>query len=205
MRCLSFRLRPAHCLLGFLMTALSACKPEPEKQARVIVIQPFDDFPAAQTDRILKQIKAINPATLLRAPTGLPEAAYYPTRKRYRADVLLAFLKQTAGGDTTVIGLTTKDISTTKGKVADWGIMGLAYQPGNACVVSSFRLSPESGASQFYKVAVHELGHTQGLPHCPNAACYMRDAEGGNPTDKETGFCKTCKTFLRQKGWRLKG
>jgi archaemetzincin len=32
----------------------------------------------------------------------------------------------------------------------------------------------------------------------------MRDAEGGNPTDEETGFCPSCKEFLIRKGWQLK-
>jgi archaemetzincin len=59
-------------------------------------------------------------------------------------------------------------------------------------------------ASQFYKVAIHELGHTQGLPHCPNHSCYMRDVEGGNPTDEEDDFCFLCREYLVRHGWRLK-
>lgn len=82
--------------------------------------------------------------------------------------------------------------------------MGLGYCPGNACVVSTFRLARNNTATQFYKVAIHELGHTQGLPHCKNKTCYMRDAEGGNPLDEETGFCAPCTTILRNKGWAVK-
>lgn len=39
-----------------------------------------------------------------------------------------------------MIGITQKDISTSKGQYADWGIMGLAYRPGNSCVASYYRL-----------------------------------------------------------------
>jgi archaemetzincin len=42
------------------------------------------------------------------------------------------------------MGLTNKDISEEKGKVFDYGIMGLAYQPGKSCVVSPFRLSKKN-------------------------------------------------------------
>lgn len=33
-----------------------------------------------------------------------------------------------------------EDIATKKGSVDNYGIMGLGYQPGNACIVSAFRL-----------------------------------------------------------------
>ncbi len=82
--------------------------------------------------------------------------------------------------------------------------MGFGYNPGNACVVSSFRLSKANQQEQFYKVAIHELGHTQGLPHCEEKTCFMRDAEGGNPLNEEKDFCPACKSFLKGKGWRLK-
>jgi archaemetzincin len=81
--------------------------------------------------------------------------------------------------------------------------MGLGFEPGNACVISTFRLSKTNFAAQFYKVALHELGHTQGLPHCPNKTCLMRDAEGSNHLDEETGFCPSCKAYLKSKGWLI--
>jgi archaemetzincin len=65
-------------------------------------------------------------------------------------------------------------------------------------------MKKEIAVGQFYKVAIHELGHTQGLPHCENKTCYMRDAEGGNPLEEEVDFCKTCKMFLKNRGWVLK-
>jgi archaemetzincin len=83
----------------------------------------------------------------------------------------------------------------------DWGVMGLGLQPGNACVISSFRLSKTDLRNQLFKVAIHELGHTQGLPHCRNLSCFMRDAEGKNPIDQETDFCPKCKAILKKKGW----
>ena len=130
--------------------------------------------------------------------------AYYPKRNRYRADSLINFLsKHTPDGHIT-IGLTTKDISTTKGAIADWGVMGLGFCPGKACIVSTFRLSKDQKLMQLFKVAIHELGHTQGLPHCSVKTCFMRDAEGRNPTNEEKEFCPTCKAFLISKGWQFR-
>ena len=133
-----------------------------------------------------------------------PVLARYLPRNRYRADSLIHFLKsQTSKGHIT-LGLTNKDISTTKNEVADWGIMGLGFRPGNACVASSFRLSKTETNIQLFKVAIHELGHTQGLPHCNIKSCFMRNAEGGNPTNDEKDFCIKCKSILIQKGWNLR-
>lgn len=185
------------CLLGYGCSLGS-------KREKVIVIQPFADFPASLSQQVFKQVKAIYPTTYLRAAIPLPADCYYPPRQRYRADKLIAFLKEEVdNNDTVVMGLTNKDISTTKNGKADWGVMGLAYRPGRACVASTFRLAQKRVASQFYKVSIHELGHTQGLPHCPEANCFMRDAEGGNPTDEEHHFCVQCRDHLRSRGWQL--
>ncbi|MGB3008377.1 MAG: matrixin family metalloprotease, partial [Chitinophagaceae bacterium] len=98
------------------------------------------------------------------------------------------------------VGITMNDISTTKGDVFDYGVMGLGFMPGHACVASNFRLREKKN---FFKVAIHELGHTTGLPHCPDKTCYMRDAEGGDHTNLEKGFCPDCKKHLVNCGWNL--
>lgn len=133
----------------------------------------------------------------------MPENAYYKERNRYKADSIIKFLNSKTKNGYVIIGMTSKDISTTKGKVKDYGIMGLGYRPGKACVASKYRLSKKNGDEQFFKIAIHELGHTQGLKHCPEKKCFMRSAEGGNPTDEETDFCHTCKTFLINKNWKF--
>jgi archaemetzincin len=54
---------------------------------------------------------------------------------------------------------------------------------------------------KLFKVAIHELGHTQGLKHCPVNDCLMRDAEGKDHLDEEKDFCKKCKAVLINAGW----
>ena len=82
--------------------------------------------------------------------------------------------------------------------------MGLGFCPGKACIASTFRLSKIETNKQLFKVAIHEMGHTFGLPHCAIKYCFMRDAEGGYPTNKEKDFCTKCKSFLIKHGWDKK-
>jgi len=47
------------------------------------------------------------------------------------------------------------------------------------------------------KEAIHELGHTYGLDHCPDVTCVMYSSTGLHDTDvKRAGFCLHCRTRL---------
>lgn len=170
---------------------------------KVIVIQPFGNFELEQSNKVLSEIKTINPNVVLRRNIPFPQNTFYKPRNRYRADSIIKNLKNNLGKDSVIVGLSNCDISTTKNGIKDWGVMGLGYRPGKACVVSDFRLSTKNKNQQFYKLVLHELGHTAGLPHCKIKTCLMRDAEGGNPLDEEKNFCKNCTYFLKSKGWQL--
>lgn len=157
-------------------------------------IQPFGDFSPALADSIRRVVEAVFgfDAVVLK-PVELPEAAFVNIKSpRYRADKLLPFLKTVIPDSVDyILGLTAKDISTTKkdayGKVKqpesryfDWGVCGLGYRPGPCAVVSTFRLKTADKTrfmERFRKTCIHELGHNLGLPHCDRQAkCVMRDA-----------------------------
>lgn len=176
---------------------------EKRQSQKVIVIQPLGNFELEQSNKVLSEIKTINPNVVLRKNIPFPEKAYYKSRNRYRADSIIKNLKNQIGRDSVIVGLSNCDISTTKNGIKDWGVMGLGYRPGKACVVSGFRLSLKNKKQQFYKLVLHELGHTAGLPHCKVKTCLMRDAEGGNPLDEEKDFCPNCNSYLKSKGWQL--
>ncbi len=123
---------------------------------------------------------------------GLPASAFYQPRSRYRAELLKAYVSHWKGWK--VIGVTDRDISTTAHGVKDFGIMGLADLGGRAGVVSSFRSHDGVGT-----VAVHEVGHTLGLPHCPNSRCVMVDGKGHGRVIHSSGkFCAPCASRIRQ-------
>ena len=75
------------------------------------------------------------------------------------------------------------DISTSKPPHDDWGIFGLGNMPGQAAVVSTFRLKKKARDAahvqrRLNNTALHEVGHTFGLDHCTEALCPVQDAEG---------------------------
>lgn len=189
---------------------LSCTKPAPRQVSHKppappvrFCIQPFTGISETEVNHVANRIRAFYPTVQVLPAIDLPTNAYYAPRNRYKADSLLQFLRSYKKDNNLYLGLTSRDISTRKNDVNDFGVMGLGYCPGKACVASSYRLKRKNKAEQLFKVAIHELGHTQGLPHCTHQYCFMRDAEGGNPTNEETAFCPACAGHLRKKGWKL--
>lgn len=189
-------------LIILLILGLYACN-APPKGSRVVVVQPLGRFSEKEAKAIVARISSLGTEAVLRDNRSIPESFYYMPRNRYRADSLIRYLKTQVGKDSIIIGILNEDISTTKDGVVDWGVMGLGYLPGSSCVVSSFRINKKKRPEQLYKVVLHELGHTEGLDHCPEKTCLMRDAGGGNPLDEEKDFCGQCKAQLKRKGWGL--
>jgi archaemetzincin len=176
--------------------------PEPEPSQRVrakVMLVPLGEFPEDLFVAVEQALQSQLDVEVVRHEVvALPDEAYYPPRKRYRAEKLLDFLEgfaDEAGGDVKILGLTKVDISTTGDDVPDWGIFGLGSCPGRTAVISSKRLerrprNREHVRFRVSNVAVHEVGHTFGLPHCDEkeVECVMLDAEGGiENTDTSSG------------------
>ncbi len=192
-------------LLIILITAscTTPAKKGQQKRQETIIIQPFNGTPKEQVDYVYNQLIKVYPSVHLNTEILYPKEAWYAPRNRYRADSLIRYLSRSSKAGYITIGLTNKDISVSKDKQKDWGIMGLGYCPGKACIASTYRLSKSSLNDQFFKVAIHELGHNEGLPHCSSPSCFMQDADGSNKTDQLHEFCSNCKNHLLQKGWTL--
>jgi archaemetzincin len=189
-------------LTGILLCSCDNKKTKVENNF-IIKIQPFRGTDPSEVKEVADLITKYYPHVTVATTLDLPEFAFYRPRARYKADSLLKFLSALAKKNEILLGVTKTDISTQKGVISDWGVMGLGKCPGNSCVASSFRLNMASGKNQLFKVCIHELGHTMGLPHCPNLECYMRDANEGNPLDEENGFCSKCKRYLQERNWKL--
>lgn len=184
-----------------LLTIYSPLKKPPLK----IAVLYFSTIDKNLQTALVQNISATYPSyvTVIKGIASLPAAAFYKPRNRYRAEVLLTYLNTYSGYDK-IIGITKKDISTTKDKIYDWGVMGLGFCPGKACVISTFRIKTPNKIlfnERFLKVALHEIGHTIGLPHCTYSnTCFMGSAVGTiKSVDRETkSLCSNCKILLTQ-------
>lgn len=190
---------------AFLQTAGKISQP-------LIVIQPFNNIDSNCINYLKNNICNYYKLPIKTvANTALPIRAFYAKRNRYVADSLLQFLKPISQNtEIYIVGVTDKDISTSSNGVANWGIMGLGYRSGNAAVISTYRLGKKASSRQqvyqrLLKVALHELGHNFGLPHCANQTCIMVDAEGKNKLDGEKEFCENCHLFLHKNNLIKKG
>lgn len=179
---------PADASLRYLLLPFLLATTAWADESREVTLVAYRGVPTSAVKVAKKALEGYVDVRVVAAP--LPKEAYYPPRRRYRADRLIADLARRP--EWKVVGLTHRDISTTKAKVKDWGVFGLGYCPGRSAVVSTHRLGGRS--DRLRKVVIHEFGHTLGLPHCPNRGCLMNDAEGSIRTvDRESGrFCPTC-------------
>lgn len=180
-------------------------------KSRQIGIQPYGDIDPDIINSISDILKkTYETKVIVLDKKALPKSAFVNIKSpRYRADSLLIdLLKIRPDAIDIIIGITSKDISTTKktsngeikkpeSKYTDWGIFGLGYRPGKSCVISTFRLkhtASKTFESRVQKIAIHEIGHNLGLKHCETKKCVMQDAvETINTVDLASiELCKKC-------------
>ena len=125
--------------------------------------------------------------------------AFDSRRGQYYSSAILQQLERGAGSDARVLGVACCDLYVP---VLTF-VFGEAQLDGNCAIVSTARLTetfyglPPRGdllRERLLKEAVHELGHTFGLRHCPDWRCVMTSSHAVERLDVKTAeFCARCK------------
>lgn len=176
---------------------------KPRTTVRVIV---YDDFNEQLADKTIASLRHVFDNVIVTTDIKIPATAYYQARNRYKAHLVIDWEREAYPNyNEVLVGFTRYDVSTKVHGHEDYGVMGLTLTKKKGAVISTFRLHKNQQESEFLKLALHELGHAFGLPHCKHSeTCYMRDANQANHFPELTDFCPSCKTFLQKKGWHLR-
>jgi len=135
-------------------------------------------------------------------PLPHPTYAYHRGRQQYLSDAILSQLRQVALPAERLLGLVDLDLYTPGLNF----VFGQASMGGREALIALPRLRqsfyglPDDEAlfhERAIKEAVHELGHTYGLGHCPDATCVMHFSNSLPDTDfKGKEFCAMCRAAL---------
>lgn len=136
------------------------------------------------------------------AEVPLPTAGYHPRRGQYSGEAMLDLLRRVPGPADRVLGLADVDCYAPGLNF----IFGQAVLNGREAFVALPRLRPSFYGlpedenlfrQRLLKEAIHELGHTWGLGHCPDPLCVMHFSNTLRDTDvKGASFCPRCRQRL---------
>ena len=134
----------------------------------------------------------------------LPKENYYHSRDQYRASPILSLIPLPDSGDR-ALGVVDVDIFAPRLNF----VFGIADTVGKRALISLPRLRQEFYSlpqdeelflMRTLKEAVHELGHTYGLGHCPNPTCVMHFSNSLRDTDlKGWHLCPVCQEKVSRK------
>jgi archaemetzincin len=132
-----------------------------------------------------------------------------PNRDQYHSTLILDKLAAAApDGATKVLAITAVDLFIP----ILTHVYGEAQLGGKACIVSTFRLkeglSPLSVQDAYpvrvVKEAIHELGHTFKLRHCPDPVCIMHYCRSVKDVDRKSDqMCRYCRVLFEDEKKRL--
>jgi archaemetzincin len=195
---------------GLLLIGCSS-GPGPSLRKKGIALQPMAFADNARLHFLQEELSAFYHCPVYVLPDMKMPASFLNTSKgeRYSADSILRWLSHRRGDSVAILmGITRKDIFITEkdgsgkikeplSKYAVWGILGLGYTPGRAAIVSDARYYQTDASKYEHRlrtIAIHEIGHNMGLPHCKNRHCIMNDANEQISTIDSSGtnLCQPC-------------
>ena len=175
-----------------------------------IVVSPIGEVDAALCDIVAEETgQSFGFPTRIAPLFTELDFAYDTERRQYHSTRILEKLADAAPPDTLkIIGITTADLFIP----ILTHVYGEAQLGGTACIISTYRLreNPNPGAKRVplkeraVKEAIHELGHTFKLKHCPEHTCIMHYCRSIADVDRKTsGFCRHCKVMMEDELKRM--
>ncbi len=169
-----------------------------------ILIMPFGEIDPDTLDSMARALREnYQCETVAGEPAPVPGKTFNARRGQYHATKILKVL-EAKKSDTCdlMLGVIDKDLY----------VPGLNFVFGEADVLARIAViglprlrqehysldpDPELFLLRTAKEAVHELGHTCGLGHCPDRKCIMHFSNSlSDPDVKGTAFCTACKKKL---------
>jgi len=174
--------------------------PQLQEAREVLYLVPFDDVSTEVLSRIGEALKEQIPLDYVIKPAErMPREAFNPARRQYLSTAILNILcEKYASAGRRILGVVERDLYVPELNF----VFGEADIKHGVAVISLVRLHQEFyGLPPDEKIfmrralteAVHELGHTYGLPHCSDPHCVMFFSNSLADTDRKGyHFCKRC-------------
>jgi len=175
------------------------------KMESKIYLVPVGDIEGWILDALDKQLeKTFNSKVEIYEGMELPQDAFNPKRNQYFSTHILkklhSFIKP--GKQDKALGIADEDLYVNGLNF----VFGEAELGAHFAIISMARLRqsfyglPEDETlflERTVKEAVHEIGHTYGLGHCPDPDCVMHFSNSLGDTDrKSASFCSRCKQLF---------
>lgn len=171
----------------------------------MIVLVPIGNIDEAALEALRQPLEEVfHQRTTTGDRVSLSPENYYHSRRQYLAPPLLSLIPLPKPVNR-ALGVVDVDTFAPGFNF----VFGVADTAGGRALVSLPRLRQEFYSllqnenlfrERVLKEAVHELGHTYGLGHCPNLACVMHFSNSLEDTDlKGWNFCPICQREVDRK------
>jgi archaemetzincin len=168
-----------------------------------ILIAPIGEFDPEMLAAVGREVQRVFRSDVDTAPLLSDLSfAFDAGRRQYHSTPILQRLAEASPFDALkVIALTEVDLFIP----ILTHVYGEAQLGGKACIVSTHRLDsvpetlhyPNVFLDRMIKEAIHELGHTFNLRHCPDAACIMHYCRSEADIDRKSkDLCRYCRVMV---------
>ena len=168
-----------------------------------IVISPIGDLDLSIINHVEKEVRrSFGFETEMKPFLQDIKFALDPARDQYNSTLILEKLSRKSTTDALKI-LAIADVDLFIPILTY--VFGEAQLGGKACIISAFRLQEnlvslninERFQDRVAKEAIHELGHTFNLRHCPDQSCSMHYCRKIEDVDRKSSqFCRYCNVLL---------